>query len=257
MVLSRNSEQIDFGCHGIYKSFGGVNALAGVSLKFSRPEIIAIIGPNGAGKTTLFNIMTGFIRADSGHCFLREKVISDLAPYKVSRLGIARTFQDLRLILHISAQENVLLARPRQQGERLLLSLLGFAVKREESINRNAARRLLASVGLEEMTDELAGKLSYGQQKLLTLACCLATEANILLLDEPIAGIHPEMASRILELLRKLKDQGKLIIFIEHDISSVRNIADSVVVMDNGKIIAQGLPNEILGRSDIMEAYIA
>jgi ABC-type branched-subunit amino acid transport system ATPase component len=257
MGLSHKGSQIDFGCNDIYKSFGGVSALTGVSIKFSRPEIIAIIGPNGAGKTTLFNIMSGFIRADSGQCFLGGKVISHLAPYKVSRLGIARTFQDLRLILHISAQENILLARPSQQGERFLPSVLGFAIKREEANNNNEARCLLASVGLEEMATELAGELSYGQQKLLTMACCLATEANILLLDEPVAGIHPELVSHILELLRKLKENGKLIIFIEHDISSVRNVADRVIVMDDGKIIAQGPPNEVLERSDIMEAYIA
>jgi ABC-type branched-subunit amino acid transport system ATPase component len=257
MALRNNRDWIDFGCSEIYKSFGGVSALTGISFKFSRPEIIAIIGPNGAGKTTLFNIMSGFVRADTGQCFLGEKVINDLAPYEVSRLGIARTFQDLRLILHISAQENVLLARPHQQGERLLPALLGFPVKREATNNHNEAMRLLASVGLEEMANELAGELSYGQQKLLTLACCLATEANILLLDEPVAGIHPELITRMLNLFRRLNESGKLIIFIEHDISSVRDVADSVVVMDEGRIIAQGPPNEILERSDIMEAYIA
>lgn len=257
MVLRRNGDWIDFGCNEISKSYGGVSALTGISLKFSRPEITAIIGPNGAGKTTLFNIMTGFVQPDSGHCFLGENVISNLAPYKVSRLGIARTFQDLRLILHISAQENVLLAHPHQQGEHILTALLGFAVKREETNNRKEVMRLLTSVGLEEFANELAGELSYGQQKLLTLACCLATEASILLLDEPIAGIHPELATGTLTLLRRLRENGKLIIFIEHDISAVRNVADNVVVMDEGKIIAQGPPNEILDRSDIMEAYIA
>ncbi len=171
-------------------------------------------------------------------------------------MGVARTFQDLRLILQVPVIDNVMLARPNQRGERLFYALTRFGVKKEEERNRDEATRLLRFVGLEEKAGELVGELSYGQQKLLTLACCLATEARILLLDEPVAGVHPDMASRILDLLRQLRDEGKLVVFIEHDISAVRSIAEHVIVMDHGKIIAQGIPSEVLERAEILEAYL-
>jgi len=243
-------------CEGITKTFDGVQALGGVSLDLPSSGIIAIIGPNGAGKTTLLNIVTGFLRPDAGRCFLGEREITRLSPHRIARLGIARTFQDLRLILQVSVLDNVMLARPNQRGERLLWSLLRFGVAAEEARNREEAMRLLRFVGLEEKAAELAGELSYGQQKLLTLACCLAMGARILLLDEPVAGVHPEMVAQILDLLRRLRDEGKLVVFIEHDISAVRQAADLVIVMDEGKIIAQGPPDVVLERPEIMEAYL-
>lgn len=243
-------------CEKVTKTFDGVQAMAGISFGLPSEGITAIIGPNGAGKTTLINVLTGFLRADSGKTFFGDRDITRLAPHKIARLGIARTFQDLRLILQVPALDNVMLARPNQRGERLFYALTRIGVKAEETRNREEAMRLLRFVGLEEKAGELAGELSYGQQKLLTLACCLATEANVLLLDEPIAGVHPDMASRILDLLRQLRDDGKLIVFIEHDIGAVRSIAEQVIVMDHGKIIAQGIPSEVLERAEIMEAYL-
>ena len=235
----------------------GIHALADVSTEIPFSGITAIIGPNGAGKTTLLNVVTGFLRPDSGHCFLGGHEITGLPPHRIAQLGVARTFQDLRLILQVSVLENVLLARPRQRGERLLGAILHFGVEQEESRNREEAMQLLQYVGLDKMASELAGELSYGQQKLLTLVCCLATEAKVLLLDEPVSGVHPEMASQILSLLRRLRRKGKVIIFIEHDISAVREVADHVMVMDEGKVIAQGTPRDVLERPEIMEAYLA
>ncbi len=136
-------------------------------------------------------------------------------------------------------------------------ALFRFGVAEEEARNREAAIRLLRFVGLEDAADELAGELSYGQQKLLTLACCLATEARILLLDEPVAGVHPELIDRILDRLRQLRKQGNLVVFIEHNIAAVREVADLVIVMDEGKIIAEGPPDEVLQRPEIIEAYVA
>jgi ABC-type branched-subunit amino acid transport system ATPase component len=244
-------------CECLCKSFDGVQALTNVDLQLPRSGIVAIIGPNGAGKTTLLNVLTGFIRPDSGRCFFDKRDITGLAPYKVARLDIARTFQDLRLITQISTLDNVLTARPNQRGEKLIWALLRVGVAREEARNREIALGLLRFVGLEEKAEELAGELSYGQQKLLALSCCLATGARILLLDEPVAGVHPGMIAHILELLRRLRDEGKLIVFIEHDIAAVRQVADIVIVMDEGRIIAQGPPNEVLERPEIMEAYLA
>ena len=244
-----------FRCDGLCKSFDGIRALADVQLQFPDTGITAIIGPNGAGKTTLLNVLTGFLRADGGRCFLGDRDTTRLASHQIAQFGVARTFQDLRLILRVSVLDNALLARPTQTGESLVGALLRLGVAAEEARNGDVAMRLIKFVGLEDKAQELAGELSYGQQKLLTLACCLATEARILLLDEPVAGVHPEMVSRILDLLRQLCDQGKLVVFIEHDIAAVRQIADHVIVMDEGKIIAEGPPDEVLDRSEIMEAY--
>jgi len=243
-------------CEDLNKSFDGTCALAGVSMEFPVSGIIAIIGPNGAGKTTLINVLTGFLRVDSGRSFLNGRELTGLAPHKIARFGIGRTFQDLRLINLVSVLENVMLARPNQKGERLLSALFRFGVANEEKQNREESMRLLRFVGLEGTADELAGELSYGQQKLLTLACCLATEAKILLLDEPVAGVHPEMVVKILGLLSELRGQGKLVVFIEHDIAAVRQVADQVIVMDEGRIIAQGKPAEVLERTEIIEAYV-
>jgi ABC-type branched-subunit amino acid transport system ATPase component len=238
------------------KCFDGTHALHDVRLDLPSAGIVAIIGPNGAGKTTLLNVLTGFLRADAGQVFLGDLELTRMAPHKISRLGIARTFQDLRLILQVPARENVLLARPNQKGERLLTALFRFGVPQEEVRNREEATRWLRFVGLEEKANEAAGELSYGQQKLLTLACCLAAEGRILLLDEPVTGVHPEMIAQILDMLRLLRDQGRLVVLVEHDIAAVRQVADVVIVMDEGRIIAQGKPSEVLERPEIIEAYV-
>jgi len=243
-------------CEGLAKYFDGVQALDEVSLDFPPDGIVAIIGPNGAGKTTLLNVLTGFLRPNAGHCFLGEREITLLPPHRIAQLGLARTFQDLRLIQQVSVLENVLLARPRQKGERLLHALFRSGVAEEEARNGEEAMRLLRFAGLSEKASDAAGELSYGQQKLLTLACCLATGAGTLLLDEPVAGVHPEMVSHILDLLRQLRGEGKGIVFVEHDIAAVRLVSDQVIVMDDGKVIVQGPPREVLERPEIIEAYV-
>lgn len=245
-----------FRCQNLRKSFDGIRAVDGVSLDFPASGIAAIIGPNGAGKTTLLNILTGFIQPSSGRCSLGDTETTHMPPHRIARLGVARSFQDLRLISQVSVLENVMLARPHQRGERLLPALLRFGVAAEERENREKAMSLLEFVALADMANESAGELSYGQQKLLTLACCLATDARLLLLDEPVAGVAPEMEARILGLLRQLRDNGKLIVFIEHDIEAVRQAADVLIVMDDGKVIAEGPVREVLERSEIMEAYL-
>ncbi|MEK6260395.1 MAG: ABC transporter ATP-binding protein [Planctomycetota bacterium] len=243
-------------CHGLRKSFDGTHALADVSLEFPYSGIVAIIGPNGAGKTTLLNVVTGFLRPKSGRVMLGERELTHQPPHRIAQLGVVRTFQNLRLITQETVLANVLLARPNQKGERLLPALFRFGVAAEEAKNREEALRLLRFVGLNEKASELAGELSYGQQKLLSVACCLATEARILLLDEPVAGVQPEMVIQILDLLRELREQGRLVVFIEHDFTAVRQIADAVIAMDEGKIIAYGKPADVLERAEIMEAYI-
>jgi ABC-type branched-subunit amino acid transport system ATPase component len=243
-------------CESLYKSFNEQHVLVDVNLQFPTSGIVAVIGPNGAGKTTLLNIVTGFLPPDTGRCYFKKHEITGLPPYRIARLGIARTFQDLRLVPQIPVLENVLLARPGQKGESLLDSLLRIGVSQEEVRNREEAMRLLQFVGLDGVASELAGELSYGQQKLLTMACCLATGAQALLLDEPVSGVQPEMILHILNLLRSLRDDGRLVVFIEHNIDAVHQVADSVVVMDEGRVIAQGLTRDVLGRADILETYL-
>ncbi len=243
-------------CKDISKRFGSVQAADKVSVEFPSSGIVGLVGPNGAGKTTLLNILTGFVQADAGRCFVGEHEVTLLAPHRIARCGVARTFQDLRLILRMPVLDNVMLARPSPPGETLLGALVRVGVAAGEAKNRSEAMRLLKFVGLEDKATVLAGELSYGQQKLLTLVCCLAEDAEILLLDEPVAGLHPEAAAKILGLLCELREAGKLIVFIEHDLSAVRQVSDYVIVMDHGQVIAQGTPNGVLSRQGIVEAYL-
>lgn len=244
-------------CQQLTKSFGGVNALVDFSVEFPSVGIVAIIGPNGAGKTTLLNVLTGFLSPDEGRCALGSQETTQLKAHQIARLGLARTFQDLRLIRQVPALDNILLASPRQRGENLIWALLRIGVAADERRNRERAMTLLRFVGLEEQAGSMAGDLSYGEQKLLTLAVCLATDASVLLLDEPVAGVHPHMIEHILRVLRQLRDQRKLIVFVEHDIAAVREVADQVIVMDEGRIIAQGPPGDVLERPEIVEAYVS
>lgn len=243
-------------CAGLRKAFGGVQALDGVDLDFPAESIHAIVGPNGAGKSTLLNALTGFLPPDAGRVFLEDREVTRLPPHRIAGLGLARTFQELRVFRELSALENVLLARPRQKRERILPALLGFRAASDEAAHRKAALGLLDFVGLTQKADEPAGRLSYGQQKLLNLSCCLALEPRALLLDEPVAGVHPEMIEKILDLLGQIRDQGRLVIFVEHDMGAVRQSADRVVVLDQGRVILEGPPAEVLEESEILEAYL-
>lgn len=243
-------------CDGLYKEFDGTQALAGVSLQFPGSGFTAVIGPNGAGKSTLFNVLTGFLRPEAGHCFLGSKEITHLAPYQIARLGIARAFQNPRLIFQLSALDNILLARQSPQGESLAGALFRVGVAKAEAQSREEALNLLSSVNLRDAASEAAQNLSYGQQKLLNLACCVATGARILLLDEPVTGVYPEVASTILQLIQQYLKRQRLVIFIEHDIRVVRQVAEQVIVMDSGQVVAQGATSEVLQRPEIMETYL-
>lgn len=238
------------------KVFDGTVAVDNISFAIEERAITAIIGPNGAGKTTLFNLITGFLLPDQGEVSLQGKCLNGTPPYKIAQRGISRTFQDLRLLRQVSVRDNLLLACPKQRGEVFWHALFSAEVAAEEAFNILALEGLFDLVGLGAIANEPAGNLSYGQQKLLSLACCLATGGEILLLDEPVSGVHPDMAAQIVDKLVKLKDQGKTIVFIEHDIEAVRKVAEHVLVMDHGKIIASGPKDEVLSKAEIVEAYL-
>ncbi len=237
--------------------FDGVVALADFSCTVGEREIVGLLGPNGAGKTTLFNVMTGLIVPDSGAAEFRGQALVGRPAHKIANMGIARTFQDIRLVRRITVLENILLCFNDQPGERLFdVFFRPGLCKHHETGNYKKACGLLETAGLSDKANDLADNLSYGQQKLLSLVCCLATNAELLLLDEPVAGIAPEMTERILAIIADLPRQKKSAVVIEHDIDAVKGIAHRMVFMDAGRKICEGTPDRVLNDPRVIKAYI-
>jgi len=244
-------------CIEVTKSFGGLKAVDRVSVSFEPGKVTALIGPNGAGKTTLFHLISGALRPDSGQIFYRGVPISGLPPWRISQMGIGRLFQDVRVFGRLSVLDNVRVAFRNQKGENPLWAILRRpAVNREEQTFTEEARRWLAFVGLSELENTRAEDLSYGQQKLLAIARLLAGGADVFLLDEPTAGVNPETVRSLLVLIRRLAESGKIVVVIEHNMNVVMEVADWVFFMDEGQIIAFGLPEEVLGDRTIRAAYL-
>jgi len=243
---------------GLYKNFDGVQAVQDFSLKLEAGKVTSLIGPNGAGKTTVFNIATGFLNASKGEVLYQDKKILGATPWQIVRTGISRTFQNLRLFRKLTALENVLLGRQKQLGEKLLRALFTFSENSSEHRqNIEKAMQQLVFVGLEDKRNDLAENLSYGQQKLLSIACCLAAEPDLLMLDEPVSGVQPAMIEKIESVIRELIAKKKTVFLIEHDIDFVLRISDAVVVMDDGCKIAEGTPSAIQNKPEILEAYLS
>ena len=239
------------------KHFDGITALDDFSCTLGEGEILGVIGPNGAGKTTLFNVLTGFTAPDNGQVLLQGNNLNRLSPHKRARLGIARTFQNLRLIRRISVLENVLLCFKDQPGERLSNVFFGWGhCRAQEASSRQKAFSLLRQVGLADKANDPADALSYGQQKLLSIVCCLAADAQIILLDEPVAGIAPKMIDKILEMIQGLPKQGKSIVLIEHNLDAVMQVCHRVIFMDAGAKISEGTPQQVRDDPRVIEAYI-
>jgi ABC-type branched-subunit amino acid transport system ATPase component len=238
------------------KKFEGIKAVQDCSFDVEANSITALIGPNGAGKTTIFNLITGFIRPDSGKIIFKNNSIVGMDSYKITNSGIIRTFQLIRLFPKLTVMENLLLAE-HQLGESLINIFLKPKQSRQEELKkRKRCLAFLRLVGLEEKAKALAENLSYGQQKLVEIARVLATESDLILLDEPVAGVNPTMRTQIKNILKKLKERGKTILLIEHDMTFVMDVCDKVIVLDHGREIAIGSPKQIVKNKKVLEAYL-
>ncbi len=243
---------------GVHKQFGGIRAVNGASFAVPEGSITALIGPNGAGKTTLFNVITGFYKPDAGRISYSGESIYGMAPHAIARRGMVRTFQITKALAAMPVLDNMLLAGPRQPGERLLGLLTQRRASRErEQELEEKARELLATFNLESKANDYAGTLSGGQRKLLELARALMTEPSMVLLDEPMAGINPTLGRRLLEHMEELRStQGVTFLFVEHDMDVVMNHSDEVVVMAQGSVIAHGPPDEVRNDERVVNAYL-
>ncbi len=241
----------------LYKEFDGVKAVDDLSFEIETNSIIGLVGPNGSGKTTLFNLITGFLKPDGGAVIFKNKEITSFPPNKIAQLGIGRTFQNIRLFPQISVMDNMMLALRYMKGESFYAGLLQLkSMKTEEKGNFIRAEELLELVGLSGKKHELAENLSHGQRKLMELVRIFALEPEVFLLDEPFAGVFPETRRTIIELARKLKGEGKAVVFIEHNINLVMEVAEKIIVLDYGKKIAEGKPEEIRKNKLVQKAYL-
>ena len=241
---------------GVQRHFGGINAVDVSQLEVQRGSITALIGPNGAGKTTLFNVLSGFDAADAGAWQFDGEEMSRISAHNMARRGMVRTFQLTKSLTKLSVIENMKLGATDQVGERWWNALFPMRWKTQESLIEQRADILLARFNMDHMRNEYAGTLSGGQRKLLEMARALMTNPKLVMLDEPMAGVNPALKQSLNDHIRGLRDEGMTVLFVEHDMDMVHDISDWVVVMSEGRIIAEGTPDQISENPSVIEAYL-
>lgn len=240
----------------MHRAFGGLVAVDVDHIEVQRGLITALIGPNGAGKTTFFNLLTGFDSPDSGRVIFNGRSVDRPRPHALAQKGMVRTFQLTKALTKLSVLENMKLGAKDQSGERFLLSLLTPLWRGQERDIEARADALLERFALDHMRDEYAGTLSGGQRKLLEMARSLMAEPTLVMLDEPMAGVNPALTQSLLEHVKSLRDEGITVMFVEHDMDVVRDISDWVIVMAEGRIIAEGPPESIGQNQTVIDAYL-
>lgn len=241
---------------GVRRSFGGVRAVDVDHLEIPRGAITALIGPNGAGKTTLFNLLTGFDKPDEGTWSFDGKDLSGVPAYKVARMGLVRTFQLTKALGLLTVLENMKLGAKDQRGERFFASLIPALWRAQEQEHETRAMGILKKFKLDTKAADFAASLSGGQRKLLEMARSLMTDPTLVMLDEPMAGVNPALTQSLLDHILDLKDEGMTVLFVEHDMHMVRHIADWVVVMAEGRIVAEGDPYTVMRDPAVIDAYL-
>jgi ABC-type branched-subunit amino acid transport system ATPase component len=242
---------------GITRSFGGVTALAGASFSVKSGTIHGLIGPNGAGKTTLINVLSGITRPDSGSALFDSKPVHMLPPHRVAALGVARTFQNIRLFATMSCLDNVIAGQHLVAGRPFLPRLLGFPSARHEELKwREQAMARLERVGIVHRAGVPADSLSYGERRRLEIARALASNPRLLLLDEPVAGMHQKGLEEVGGLLRSLVKEGMTVLLIEHNMSFVMKLCSTITVLNFGRTITTGTPEEVARHPQVVEAYL-
>jgi neutral amino acid transport system ATP-binding protein len=241
---------------GVVRTFGGLTAVNVSHLEVQRGLITALIGPNGAGKTTFFNLLTGFDKADEGTWSFDGRAQTGLPAYAVARRGMVRTFQLTKALARLSVLENMRLGATGQRGERFWNAVLPFRWRAQETAITERALELLKRFQLYDLRDDFAGSLSGGQRKLLEMARALMVEPKLVMLDEPMAGVNPALKQSLLGHVKSLRDDGMTVLFVEHDMDMVRDIADWVVVMAQGAIIAEGPPETVMSDAKVIDAYL-
>jgi len=242
--------------NGVVRRFGGVTAVNVDHVEFQRGAITALIGPNGAGKTTFFNLLTCFDQPQEGDWTFNGQPLKGVAPHLVARRGLIRTFQLTKVLTKLTVIENMRLGATGQRGERFLFSLFRGGWKQEETANTERADSLLVRFKMDHMREQFAGQLSGGQRKLLEMARALMTEPELIMLDEPMAGVNPALKQSLLEHVKSLRAEGRTVIFVEHDMDMVFDISDWVVVMAEGRIIAEGTPEQVGQNQAVIDAYL-
>lgn len=233
----------------LIKRFEGVHAVDGLSIKIEKGKITGVIGPNGSGKTTLVNLLSGMLPIDAGAVMVSGAGVNKIRPYEIALYGITRTFQNIRLFEQMTVLDNILVVLTER-------NVFGALFEKHSEYHLKIAEEVLSKVGLWEKKNQLAANLSYGQRKLLEIARAMAMKAEIFLFDEPFAGLFPEMIKIVSGIMRELKKEEKTVVLIEHNMNIIRELCDHILVMDSGKLLAEGKPKEVLEKREVIEAYL-